>query len=98
MRISLESEFKTSLKRWLTDRGAYVVRTVIGGMGEAGTPDLLVCHRGRFIGVEVKRSPKLKATPWQERRLAEIRKAGGLAIVVHPDNVSELARLMGVDQ
>ena len=82
----LESRFKTTLAKWIRDNGGYVVRTVTGGAQVAGTPALLVCWRGRFVGMEAKRSAKSAPTPWQQRRLAEIRAAGGVGLVVHPDN------------
>jgi Holliday junction resolvase len=85
-----EAEFKTRVCARLRQAGCYVVRTVTGGMGAAGTPDLLICARGLFVGAEVKRDARGRATPWQLRRLDEIRAAGGRALVVHPGNVETL--------
>ena len=51
------------------------------GYGRAGIPDRLVCYRGKFIALEVK-AGKNEATVWQERRIREIKAAGGLAFVV----------------
>jgi hypothetical protein len=48
---------------------------------EAGIPDLLVCWRGRFIGLEVK-LPGNTPSPLQEKVLREISRAGGIAEVV----------------
>lgn len=48
---------------------------------EAGIPDLLVCWRGWFIGLEVK-LPGNTPSPIQEKVLREIKEAGGIAEVV----------------
>lgn len=89
-----EAAFKTKLCKELRRRGCYVVRTVMGGMGRKGVPDLLVCYRGTFIGIEVKRERGMKPTPLQERNLQEISEAGGLAIVMCPEQMDQLARIL----
>lgn len=48
---------------------------------EVGIPDLLVCFRGRFIGLEVK-LPGEKPSPVQRVVLRSIEEAGGIAAVV----------------
>lgn len=52
-----------------------------GSYQEAGIPDLLVCWRGRFIGLEVK-LPGNTPSPIQEKVLREIKGSGGIASVV----------------
>ena len=52
------------------------------GYGVAGVPDRLVCYRGRFLAIEVKRDAEHKPTTWQARRIKEIRAADGRAVVV----------------
>jgi len=70
-----------------------------------GVPDLLVCHRGRLVGLEVK-FPQPgesaahaigRATPIQLAQLIAIRQAGGLASVVLSvtDSLSVLASIEG---
>lgn len=53
-------------------------------------------HHGiaQFVAIEVK-APGEKATPEQERFLDDVRRAGGIAGVVH--SVEEAAALLGVD-
>jgi hypothetical protein len=43
---------------------------------EAGTPDLLVCWKGRFVGIELKAKGQ-RPTALQLFRLDEISSAGG---------------------
>jgi hypothetical protein len=51
-------------------------------MGVNGWPDRVVCYKGFFIGFEFKSSdPGKKATVMQQRRLVQIRAAGGLGII-----------------
>lgn len=47
-------------------------------MQEVGIPDLLVCYRGRFVGLEGKQ-PGESPSPKQKQILDEIEKAGGIA-------------------
>ena len=46
-----------------------------------GCPDLLVCHHGRFVAMEVK-TPSGRPTPLQEAQMDAICDAGGVAAVV----------------
>jgi hypothetical protein len=48
---------------------------------EAGLPDLLVCYRGRFGGIEVK-APGGKPSRLQLHVLSEIEAAGGFTAIV----------------
>lgn len=59
-----------------------------------GTPDLLICHKGMFIAIELKSTENDDPTPLQERNLNLIAEAGGLSYVAHPGNwVAVLASL-----
>ena len=44
------------------------------------------CYQGLFFGIECK-AGKNKPTPLQDINLKEIRKAGGMDMVVNEDNV-----------
>lgn len=63
-----------------------------GGMyGTAGIPDLIVCYKGRFIGLECKVG-KNTATALQQQTIRQILKAGGYAVVVK--NVCEVKAII----
>ena len=64
--------------KYLEDQNFYVVKTIVSN--KKGVPDLLVCIRGTFVGIEVK-TPKGTATPLQEWNLESIRKAGGYSFI-----------------
>lgn len=78
-----EKLFENKVKSFLKQEGAWVLKTWGGGYQRAGIPDLLICHKGHFIGVELK-APKGKTTRLQEWNLEEIEKAGGTGIVLYP--------------
>lgn len=47
----------------------------------SGIPDVLMCHHGRFIALEVK-TPRGRLAPIQRVTLEHITRAGGIAHVV----------------
>ena len=55
----------------------------------AGIPDILGCMSGFFVAIEVKKDAKSKATKLQKYVLNKIHKAGGIALVVCPENFED---------
>lgn len=63
-----------------------------GGMyGTAGIPDIIICYRGRFIGLECKVG-KYKPTVLQSLTIRRILQAGGYAMIVR--TVEEVKQLI----
>lgn len=58
--------------------GGEVLKTHGTPMQAKGTPDLLICIRGRFVACELKQ-PGKKPTPLQMKRLRDWAAAGALA-------------------
>lgn len=52
----------------------------------SGTPDLLGCVNGFFVGLELKSTDEEKASKLQELKLARIAQAGGMGLLVSPGN------------
>ena len=75
-----ESTLQDKIINYLRDRGAFVVNIYGSGMTGKGVPDLLVCYRGKFIGVECKVG-KNKLSPAQIIQRERILRAGGACIV-----------------
>ncbi len=49
----------------------------------AGLPDIVGCHKGRFVGLEVKMpGHEMDTSPRQEWTMKRIGEAGGVAAVV----------------
>jgi hypothetical protein len=94
MAITPEGKVKLAVKKWLTERGIWYFMPVSNGMGRHGIPDLLCCHQGRFLGLEIKAPGKRRTvTPNQIRELIKIKQAGGVALII--DDVQQLATALG---
>lgn len=75
-----EQQIQTKIIKYLTEKDAYVVK--VERASKSGVPDLIVCYKGCFLGVEVKRPDKLHTVrPLQEHNLQLITKAGGYRCV-----------------
>lgn len=88
-----ESKVKDKIKAICKERGAYYAMPVMGGMASNGTPDFLICYKGRFIAIEAK-AGKGKPTALQLVRLKEIDKAGGVAVVINENNVTSFSEIL----
>lgn len=84
-----ESKVKAKIHAILKERGAYAVNYIGGISANNGTPDILACLNGRFIGIEAK-AGKNKPTDLQTLNLKRIDEAGGLALVINEMNTPEL--------
>ncbi len=69
---------------------------VTGGYGASGVPDFLVCHKGRFIGIEAKANGN-KPTALQVNNMKRIELAGGKSIVIDESNVDQLINYLEND-
>ena len=93
MALTPEKKVKNKVVSILKEHGAYYFFPASYGMGRSGVPDVIVCYRGRFIGIECK-AGKNKPTPLQLRELAAIEAAGGTSLVVNETNLDELQTLL----
>jgi hypothetical protein len=84
-----EGKVKAEVRRLLTEFGIYYFMPAANGFGRAGIPDIICCFGGRFIAIECK-AGKGVTTALQDRELAAIRTAGGMAMVVNESNIDEL--------
>jgi len=85
-----EKKVKEKVKALCKQYGAYYAMPMGTGYGNAGVPDFLICHNGHFIAVETKADKTKKPTALQEKNLASIREAGGIALVIHDTNLDSL--------
>ena len=83
-----EKDFEKKVKQFLKERGCWVLKTWSNGIQRQGIPDLLVCCNGFFVGVELK-AEKGRPSDLQLWNINEIRKAGGIAIVLYPDKFEQ---------
>ena len=83
-----EGKVKDAVRKILTDMGIYHFMPPGMGFGRAGIPDIICCYSGRFLAIECK-AGKGKTTALQDRELAAIREARGMAYVVNETNIQE---------
>jgi Holliday junction resolvase len=88
-----EGKVKKKVKDFLDRLGVYHFSPPGMGLGRAGIPDIIACHRGRFIAIECKAGNN-QPTALQARELDHIVRAGGLAFVVRESNVDKLEELI----
>lgn len=72
-----ESEIKKKIKDYIESRGGFWTAVKGGAHSKTGDPDLIVCYKGRFVGVEVKTCTG-KVSDWQMLRKGQIESAGGI--------------------
>ena len=88
-----ESKVKNKAKLALARLGTYYTFPMTGGYSNSGVPDILVCYRGIFIGLECKANGN-KPTRLQESHIKEINMNGGIAFIVDEHNVDNLYELL----
>ena len=77
-----ERKVKTQVAKVLKERGVYHFPPIMGGYGSSGVPDIVACVGGRFVAIECKAGPG-RLTELQKKNLTDIKKGGGVAIVVN---------------
>ena len=89
MAMTPEGRVKEAVKKWLKARKIWYYMPVQGGFGVVGIPDFICCWSGRFLAIETKAPGKRgNTTANQDQRIAEIKSADGVAVVV--DDVAQL--------
>ena len=81
-----EAKVKAKIHAALKAQGAYAVNYIGGLHANNGTPDILACWQGRFVGIEAKAKTN-KPTELQLVNLRRIDEAGGLALVINETNL-----------
>jgi hypothetical protein len=78
----LEADIVKKIRAYLKSvPGLWFFKEHGGAYGQGGIPDIIVCHGGKFIALEVKtESGKLSAL--QNAAIRQIRAAGGIAETV----------------
>lgn len=93
MAATPEKKVKDRLRKQLDEMGIYHFMPPANGFGRAGIPDIVGCYAGRFVAFECK-AGKGKTTALQEREIARIQAAKGLAFVINEDNVDQIKELL----
>lgn len=93
--FALERSVKNALRAYLNGLGAYQYWVVPCGYGKT-TIDVLVCHKGRFYGIECKREGVGKPSERQACIMREIAAAGGGVWVENSLGLEETRRRLGL--
>jgi Holliday junction resolvase len=88
-----EGKVKAKVKAILKEYGAYTITPFTAGYGASGAPDLIVCYKGKFIGIECK-AGKNRPTALQTHHLSDITDCGGYSLVIRPDNIETVRELL----
>ena len=88
-----EAKDKAKVKKILMEMEAYYAMPMGTGFFSSGVPDFLVCKQGLFYAIECKANGN-KPTALQLKHLEDVRKAGGVALVIDESNVNQLKELM----
>lgn len=86
-----ESVLQKKMIEYIESKGGYVVKVIAAS--KSGVPDLLICYKGRFIGIEVKAPGKLVETkPLQKYNQKLIQDSGGVSTSL--DSLDDLKELL----
>lgn len=92
MKQKPEAKVKAAIRKYLKEIGASVATPIGSAYGRRGVSDMLVCHKGLFVAIEVKAPGKLSTvTPLQSLYLEGVRAAGGVALLV--DDVESVKKV-----
>lgn len=88
-----ESAFQQKVLKFLKDKKIYAIKFNASGLTKVGVPDILMCLRGRFVGIEVKTDTG-KQSELQKYNAQEIIKSGGEYILLRPKEFDEFKDLI----
>ena len=88
-----EAKVKKKVKKILDDLKAYHFSPMTAGYGRSGVPDIIVCYKGKFIGIECKAGNN-EPTLLQKHNMKLINDNQGLAFVINESNIDELLTIM----
>ena len=88
-----EKAFENKVKAYLKNLGCFVLKYTPEFFGQAGTPDLLICCNGYFLGIEIKQE-KGKPSKLQLEKIEQIKNAGGISFVLKPSGFDDFKTLV----
>lgn len=88
-----ETDITRQIRTVLKTLGIFHFKHFGGPLAPKGISDLIGCHEGKFIALEVKR-PGGKPSPEQMQFIADVQRSGGIAGVVY--SVEDVIELLGL--
>jgi hypothetical protein len=83
--VKPETRFRTNYVLPFLKTLKMTARFPIQQLTMVGDPDLMLCIRGKFVAMELKAEGG-RVSALQEYKLNEVRRCGGLALIVDPHN------------
>lgn len=74
-----EKQLQDACVEYLELRDIYHVVTHGNAFERRGRPDIYLCYKGKFVGIELKKGAGDKPTPLQLKHLREITASGGVS-------------------
>ena len=93
--MSREKLFENKIKTYLKSIGAYFIKTHGDRFSKIGTPDILACVNGHFVGIEVK-AENGKPSELQLYHIEQIQRAGGIGYILYPKGFDSFKRDMEI--
>lgn len=88
-----EKRYEDKIKAYLKDQGCYFVKYFANRNTRSGVPDILANINGYFVGIEVKASTG-RPSELQVWNRDQIRKAGGISVIVYPEQFEDLKKMI----
>lgn len=86
-----ETNLTKRIEKWWKTQGSYVVKFHANNFTTQGISDIIICHKGRFIALEVKYGNN-KPTPLQLKHIEMVKDwYGGFAEWVNETNWLEIS-------
>ena len=91
-----EAKVKKVGRAIMTKMGMYHFPAFSGGYGRSGVPDDIGCYQGVFVAVEYKAKGG-RPTALQLKNMDDIRKCGGIALLIDEESVHNLEELINYE-
>ena len=91
--MAAEKTFENKVKKYIEDQGSWQVKFFANRMTKTGIPDILACINGYFVAIDVK-AKNGKPSELQKYHVQKIIDAGGLAIILYPQDWELFVRLV----
>ena len=89
-----ESSFDNKVKKYISSKKGWFIKYWAGSdFTKKGIPDILACINGRFYGIEDK-SHNGRPRMLQLINLRDIRKAGGIGVLLYPKDFQNFKNLV----
>lgn len=91
-----EESVKDRIKSILKEKRVHFNMPPANGYGKSGNFDFVCCVRGLYLGIEAKRDAKEPPTQLQTDNALACIEAGGVALLIHKDNLGLIGKTIDV--